>query len=229
MPVWHSPCNTFCMELTKSARSLAILVALAPALLSAAERVSIGVKGGVPITDAVDAAKGTNSAYFTDTKRYLVGGTVEFHLPARFSIEVDALYKRIGYQYDASGPFVYSKTVANSWEFPLLGKFEILPGPIRPFVDLGVNIRHLGGIKQIRQTISGATFNRVELNNAVEFNKRNDVGLTGGFGVAFKIGRVRISPEFRYTRWGGENLRDPINALLRTNRNQGDFMLGLTF
>jgi len=43
------------------------------------------------------------------------------------------------------------------------------------------------------------------------------------------MGRVRISPEFRYTRWGGENLRDPINALLRTNRNQGDFMLGLTF
>jgi hypothetical protein len=43
------------------------------------------------------------------------------------------------------------------------------------------------------------------------------------------MGRVRISPEFRYTRWGGENLRDPISALLRTNRNQGDFMLGLTF
>jgi opacity protein-like surface antigen len=217
------------MNTSRNFKGLALLIALAPALLSAGERVSIGVKGGVPITDAVDAAKGATSAYFTGTKRYLVGPTVEFHLPARFSIEVDALYKRIGYQYDASGPFVYSKTVANSWEFPLLGKFEILPGPVRPFVDLGVSVRHLSGIKQIRQTISGASFNRVELNNAVEFNKRNDVGLTGGFGVAFKMGPVRISPEFRYTRWGGENFRDPINALLRTNRNQGDFMVGFTF
>jgi opacity protein-like surface antigen len=217
------------MKIKPRFRGLAVLIVLAPALLSAGDAVSIGVKGGVPITDAVDTARGTNTAYFTDTKRYLVGPTIEFHLPLRFSIEVDALYKRIGYQYEATGPTVTASTVANSWEFPLLGKFEILPGPVRPFVDLGVSVRNLSGIRQIRQTIAGATFNRVELNNAVEFNKRNDVGLTGGFGVAFKMGRVRISPEFRYTRWGGENLRDPINALLRTNRNQGDFLLGLTF
>jgi hypothetical protein len=214
---------------TNKLRGLAILLAVAPAVLTAGENVSFGVKGGIPITDAVDTARGTTSAYFTDTKRYLVGPTIEFHLPARFSIEIDALYKRIGYQFDATGPFVYSKTVANSWEFPILGKFEILPGPVRPFVDLGMNIRNLSGVKQIRQTISGATFNRVELNSANEFNKRNDLGLTGGFGIAFKMGPVRISPEFRYTRWGGENLRDPINALLRTNRNQGDFMVGFTF
>ena len=78
-------------------------------------------------------------------------------------------------------------------------------------------------------TISGVTFNRVELDNAVEFNKKNDVGFTAGAGLAFKMGPVRLSPEFRYTRWGGENLRDPINSLLRTNRNQGDFLIGLTF
>ncbi len=208
---------------------LALVIALTPAFAVAGDAVSVGVKGGVPITDAFDAARGTTSEYFTDTKRYLVGPTVEFHLPWRFSIEVDALYKRLGYQYQATGPVVTSSTVANSWEFPVLAKFEILPGPVRPFVDLGASFRHLSGIRQIRQTVSGATFDRVELNNAVEFNKRNDVGLAGGFGIAFKMGPVRISPEFRYTRWGGENFRDPIGALLRMNRNQGDFMLGLTF
>jgi opacity protein-like surface antigen len=195
----------------------------------ASERFSLGVKGGVPITDAFDVARGTNASYATDTKRYLLGATFELHLPARFSLEVDGLYKRLGYSYEATGPTVTARTVANSWEFPVLGKFEILPGPIRPFVDAGISLRHLSGIKQIRQTISGATFDRVELNSATEFNKRNDVGLAVGLGVAFKVGPVRISPEFRYTRWGGEALRDPINALLRTNRNQGDFMVGLTF
>ena len=38
-----------------------------------------------------------------------------------------------------------------------------------------------------------------------------------------------MTPEFRYTRWGSENFRDPVAALLRTNKNQGDFILGLTF
>ncbi len=205
------------------------LIAFIPAVLCAGEHVSVGVKGGVPITDFVDAARGTTSAYFTSTHRYLVGPTVEFHLPARFSIEVDALYKRVGYQFEANGPVIFSKTVANSWEFPVLGKFEILPGPVRPFIDAGANFRHLSGVKQIQQTISGATFNQVEVNGATEFNKDYDIGFTFGFGVAFKLGPVRISPEVRYTRWGGENFRDPIESLLRTNRNQGDFMLGLTF
>ena len=208
-----------------------LLVALLPTSLGAQEghRVSFGVKAGVPITDAFDVAKGNDRAYFTQTKRYLIGPTFELHLPARFSVEIDGLYKRLGYQYQASGPSVYSKTVANSWEFPLLGKFEILPGPIRPFVDAGVSLRHLSGIEQIRQTVSGATFEQVQLNNAADFNKRNDVGFTFGFGVALKLGPVRFSPELRYTRWGGENFRDPISALLRTNRDQGDFLLGLTF
>jgi hypothetical protein len=59
--------------------------------------------------------------------------------------------------------------------------------------------------------------NQVEIRNPIEFNKQNDVGLTGGFGVAFKMGRARISPGFRYTRWSGEN--DPISALSQANRN----------
>lgn len=109
----------------------------------------------------------------------------------------------------------------------MLGKFERIPGPVRPLVDAGVAIRHLSGLKQVRQTMSGATSNQVTVNNPVEFNKETDIGATAGFGVAFNMGPARISPEFPYTRWGGESLRDPVNALLRTNRNQGDFMLGL--
>jgi hypothetical protein len=206
-----------------------LLLSSAGAFAAEGASVSFGVKGGVPITDAFETARGPSSAYFTNTKRYLVGPTIEVHLPGRLSIEADGLYKRVGYQYEATGPFVYSKTVANSWEFPILAKWEILSGPVRPFVDGGVSFRRLMGIRQIRQTISGVTLNQVETNNGAEFNKNNDIGAAFGFGLAFKMGRVRISPELRYTRWGGENLRDPINSLLRTNRNQGDFMVGLTF
>ena len=203
--------------------------AVAPAL---AQPVSFGVKGGVPITDAFDTFRGNSSAYATNTKRYLVGPTIQFNLPARFSIEVDALYKRLGYQYDQSLPnrTVFSKTVANSWEFPALVKFAILPGPVRPFVDAGASLRHISGIEQLRRTVNaGLAPVDVRLNNATEFNRRNDVGLVFGGGLEFKLGHLRITPELRYTRWGSENFRDPLNALLRTNRNQGDFLLGITF
>lgn len=209
-------------------RALAILLYTAlSAGFAKAQIVSIGVKGGVPLTDAFETFRGNESSYFTKTKRYTVGPTVELHLPARFSIEFDALYTRLGFENRT--PNTFTVTRANSWQFPVLGKFEILPGPIRPFVDLGVNIRHISGIKQVRQLVSAATLNQVEVDNPAEFNKDTDLGLAAGFGVAFKAGPVRISPEFRYTRWGGENFREPVQALLRTSRNDGTFLLGLTF
>jgi hypothetical protein len=189
-------------------------------------RVSIGVRAGVPITDAFDTVRGSDASYFTNTKRYLIGPTIEFHLPWRLSIAVDALYKRMGYEYQQFAPGIAAtRTVANSWEFPGTVKWEIVPGPIRPFVDAGVSIRHISGISQIRDAANQVT----DYNSAAEFNKRNDVGFVFGGGVAFKFGRVRVSPEFRYVRWGSESFRDPVRSLLRTNRNQGDFLLGFTF
>lgn len=185
----------------KQFRGGLVLVALLPNLLIAGERFSGGVKGRVPGTDAFDAAQGASAACFTTTKRYLVGPTMEFHSSARFSLEVDARDKRLGYSYEVSSPLAAARTVANSWEFPVPGKFEVLPGPLRPFAAAGVSLRHLSGIKQVRQTTAGANFDRVEFNTAAEFNKRNDVGLALGFGVAFKLGPVRISPEFCWMRW----------------------------
>jgi opacity protein-like surface antigen len=193
-----------------------------------AQGVSIGVKGGVPITDAFNAVQGNSASYVTNTHRYLVGPTGEVHLPLGFSIEVDALYKRLGYQYQAfpATGTVTSQTVANSWEFPLLIKWAFPGGPIRPFVDAGASFRHISGVHQIQEIFGQSN---TSTDNPVEFHKSTDEGFVFGGGIEFKIGHLRISPELRYTRWGGENFRDPVQAFLRTNRNQGDFLLGFTF
>jgi opacity protein-like surface antigen len=193
-----------------------------------ADGFSIGVKGGVPITDAFHAVQGDEASYFTNTHRYLIGPTGEVHLPLGFSIEVDALYKRLGYQYQAfpATGTVTAQTVANSWEFPLLIKWALPGGPIRPFVDAGASFRHISGVHQIQEIFGTGN---TSTNNPVEFHKSTDQGFVFGGGLEFKLGRLRISPELRYTRWGGENFRDPVQALLRTNRNQGDFLLGITF
>jgi Outer membrane protein beta-barrel domain len=215
------------MKLTSYSSSIMLLCFAASSI---AQPLVIGVKGGVPLTDAFETAKGNQSAYLTNTKRYTVGPTVELHLPARFSMEIDALYTRLGFDNRILLPSAsYQVTRANDWQFPVLGKFEIAPGPVRPFVDLGVNIRHVSGIKQFRQVVSAATLQSVEVNSAAEFNKGTDLGITAGFGIAFKAGPVRMSPEFRYTYWGGEAFRDPAASLLHTNRNQGTFLLGFTF
>ena len=199
------------------------------ASVTAAQPVSIGVTGGVPITDAFETAQGNNSAYVSNTHRYVVGPTVEFHLPARFSLEIDGLYRRLGFDYTATSPFARTSTTANSWEFPALIKFDILPGPIRPFIDAGANFRHITGAHQVQQVITAGSLGAVDVDNPPEFNKQNDIGFTFGGGVTFKAGWFRISPQLRYTHWGSDNFRDPIHSLLHTNRNQGDFLLSITF
>lgn len=205
------------------------LLVCAAAVSVAAQPVSFGVKAGVPITDALDAARGNQAAYVSHTHRYTVGPTVQLNFPFRFSVEVDALYKRLGYDYNQFGgpgsPTV-TATTANSWEFPVLGKWAVFPGPVRPFVDFGANFRHISGVSQIR-TAAGAV--NVQVSPVPEFDQDSDIGATFGAGIEFKAGWLRLTPELRYTRWGSENFRDPIAGLLRTNKNQGDFLLGLTF
>jgi len=191
-----------------------------------AQPVSIGVKGGLPINDALETAQGLNpfgSVYLVNNHRYLVGGTIQFNFPGRFSIEVDGLYRRVGFQHSvtntppAIGTTVTS-TTANSWEFPVLGKFAILPGHVRPFVDAGANFRR----------ISNVTTTSI-LTTIPELDKDFAAGFTFGGGIEFKFERLRVSPEIRFTHWGTENFHDPVNSLLHTNQNQGDFMLGITF
>src|SRR6185312_1275465 len=146
------------------------LLVFTAVLTAAAQPVSVGIKGGVPITDAFDTARGNQAAYATNTHRYLVGPTVQLNLPFRFSIEVDALYRRLGYEYNqfaGPGSPTSTRTVANSWEFPVLGKYAIWGGPARPFIEAGANFRHITGVNQIRSTLAAVNVNVT----APEFNE----------------------------------------------------------
>lgn len=197
-----------------------------------AQSFSVGVRGGIPFTDFLEAAGNRDLYYVTNTKRYTVGPTVEIGLPLNFRVSADALYKRVGFDFSdvrVGQNLASSRTRGNSWEFPIMLKLDMASGPIRPFLGAGVAFRHISGITQVQQIVSGVTFQQVEVENPAEFNKETDTGFVFGGGIVLKAGRVRIGPELRYTRWGGENLRDPIRALLRTNRNQGEVLVGITF
>lgn len=192
-----------------------------------AQLVSFGVKGGIPLIDQT-----VNS---TDESRpYIVGPSVEFRLPANFAIEVDALYQRIGQsvQYSEinggvsevslSSVSLSERLRANDWTFPVLGKYYFRPHSAwRPYIATGWALRVLDVHETGSETITNAPSAPQRLQFSDHHHSDDGVGAVAAAGVRFRRGRLAISPEIRYTRWG--------SSTGWVNKNEAGFLLGLTF
>jgi opacity protein-like surface antigen len=187
-------------------KSISLFFVVTVSLL--AQPVSVGIKAGVPLTDALSVQSSGPVQYIENTHRYTVGPYVELHLPARLVIEVDALYR--SYDYRQILPTSTSQPVS-SWEFPVLGKYKLLGGPIRPYIEGGVAFSRLTNIPEV-----------------IELNHRNNYGIVFGGGVEFHLGIVRITPEVRYNGWTLQNFSSPLGALT-SNRNQATVLVGIGF
>jgi Outer membrane protein beta-barrel domain len=197
--------------------------------------VTLGLKVGVPITDMFSAnnvgyLNGSlpGSTYNASTPKYILGVSGEFHLYKRFRLEVDGLYKRTGFStsglYGSTGNNSYQSTGANVWEIPALLKTNIKVGHVRPFVDFGASLRHISSI-QNNEFLPGLV-SGIITNNSDALHNRNSYGGVAGIGITFKRGPFELSPEVRYTRWANQSFQ--INGL-RSNLDQGDFLLGISF
>src|SRR5437879_3885047 len=129
---------------------LFLMTALAPAQI-----VSVGVKAGIPVTEALPYYEGYYPGRTIDTGRWTVGPTIEFHLISGLSVEADALYRGYREEVDfaseehsfTDGPTapaisVSSRSDTKAWDFPLLLKYRIGARRYRPFVDAGVTFSH---------------------------------------------------------------------------------------
>ncbi len=197
--------------------------------------VTLGFKIGVPITDMLSASNvgylnGTvpGSNYTAATPKYILGVSGEFHVYRRFRLEVDGLYKRTGFAtnglYGSTGRSFYQSTGANVWEVPALLKTNITVGHVRPFVDFGASLRHISSI-QNNLALPGVA-SGIITDNVSALHNRNSYGGVAGIGITFKRGPFELSPEVRYTRWANQSFQ--ITGL-RTNLDQGDFLLGISF
>jgi hypothetical protein len=102
--------------------------------------------------------------------RYTVGPTFEVKLPYQLGLEFEMLYKRQHFTGLAAsstrGPtfpfdvFVTQKTIANSWEFPVLLKYSLSDRRTHPFVEWGGSLQFLSNVGQVRTTMRfpGSTF-----------------------------------------------------------------------
>ena len=177
-----------------------------------AQNISVGIRGGVPFTDAFSATKSAIGGFENVPKRYTIGPTLEIRLPFRLGISFDILYKNLAYrQATAAGT---SEQSAKQFEFPLMLRYRFGAESIRPFVA------------------GGPTFNKISagaVRDPVQFVHSSTAGIVLGAGIEVKALLIRLTPEIRFTHRTAESFRDAVNAQLRSNLNQAEFLVGLTF
>jgi len=212
---------------------LLFLLGAAPAF---PQLISFGAKGGVPLTDFINAASGTNASGFIDfathTNRYIVGVTGEIHLPFGFGAEVDVLYRHFNYQSaeQVANLVTNGSTTGNAFEFPILGKYRFGHKIVHPFVDAGVSWDTLQGLTQtVTSTLFGSSNSTTtSTSSPSQLAHSTTRGFVTGAGLDVHFLLLHIQPEIRYTRWGAQHFFD-LSGLLHSDQNQAEFLVGITF
>jgi hypothetical protein len=200
--------------------------------LASAQIVSVGVKAGVPVTEALSGSYPSPTAIL-DTGRWTIGPTVELRLLYGFSVEADALYRGYREQFSFASLeyilpgtntipaiFVSSRSNTKVWDFPVLLKYRIGSRQLRPFVNAGYTFSHrTSDVTNIASCLSSAPVCTPFVYNALGRNSfsDNNGGPTGGVGVEYRYGRIKFAPEVRYT-----HLSNPTTNLVTV-------MIGVTF
>ena len=147
----------------------------------------------------------------SESKRYIVGPTVDIRLAKRFSVEVDALYQRFGFtgvqEYGFEGSITRERT--NSWEFPVILKYHLPIRLVHPFVGLGYAPRIVKGT----DVSSGGGIGLpsfYNLRTATNYPVTQGVVVSGG--VSFGAGQFRFTPEVRYTHWTAPYLNQFVSV-----------------
>jgi hypothetical protein len=204
------------------------------AAIMPAQMVSIGIKAGGPVTDAVPSYGSIYS--MVDTGRWTIGPSVELRLFSGLSVEADALYR--GYrrqlnfvsteaEFDGIRfPAISNSTHENTkvWDFPLLLKYRFGGRRYRPFITAGATLSHASSdvtsslVCLSSESVCSGSYFRDYYNAYGRVNStRNSAGPTAGLGVEFKAGRFKLAPEVRYTHFG------------TPARNQASVIMGFSF
>jgi opacity protein-like surface antigen len=199
---------------------LFLLAVLAP-ICWAESPIIIGVRGGVPLNDVIQTVQ-TGGSVSSSTDNYVIGPTLGIRLPLGLSVAADALFTRLSISQNSSSSSAGISASASSWEFPVLARLSLGGGAIAPFVGAGVSVRHLSDFGNVGPFLTGSSSNQ-------SVPSSTGVGFVLGGGLQFKLGPVHVSPEIRYTHWGSNQLSNAFSNIIRTNSNQAQVLVGVTF
>jgi hypothetical protein len=211
-----------------------LILAAAPSVF--AQHVSVGIKGGVPLTDVVESE--SSVLFFqAETKRYTIGPVVDIGLPLGFGIEVGAMYKRFnqksititttGFIFTPEESFPIQQNanisaVGHSWEFPVAFQYHFFKSLIRPYVEGGVSFNHLSNVYIFDNVFPIVGPRTLPFTIGPTRGSFSRVGGLIGMGLDFNLHVIHVAPGLRYTHYG-----DTRSWLPATNAV--DFLLGLTF
>jgi hypothetical protein len=154
----------------------------ATATTAYAQPIGVGIKLGVPVTDAFKVIQTQSPA---SSQHFVWGPYLELRLPGGNSVEIDAL--RRGYDWGLFGS-------GSSWEFPVVVKHRIGEGLIRPYFEGGAAFSQLSDIK-----IS-------------TLKHRSNYGIVVGGGVEMNLLFLKVSPEIRYTGWAFNSFEGGLDS-----------------
>lgn len=173
---------------------------------------SFGVKAGVPLTTVYTPQQIPDGGSNASEQRFTIGPTAEVHLPFHLSLEVDALWRQSSFSAIGAHLNASLNSSVNDWQIPLLAKYEMLSGPVRPFIDGGVVFRHVS-------TTSSSVLPPTNPNTA---------GISVGGGLTLKLLHLRLSPEIRYTNWPTLAFSSAYTPV-ESKSNQVDLLMGVTW
>jgi len=210
-----------------------------------AQRLSVGIKAGVPLIGPLRSNSGDVrfGDFPTQTRRYTIGPVVDIGLLLGIGVEVGAMYKRFdqqslavtttGFTTDDETSYPIQQTagisaVGHSWEFPIAVQYHFFKSAIRPYVEGGVSLNRLSNAYSVQNApidFRHLPFTFIPLRGS--FNRH---GPLFGMGVDVKLHRIHVTPGLRYTHY------NKLSLLTGGCSGQGcpsnkavDFLIGFTF
>jgi hypothetical protein len=209
----------------------------------AAQSIAIGVIGGARLTDDVSLfpapevnVASADAAFRLESRFYDVGPMIEIGLTHGFAVEFDALYHRQGFfsTFAHDTEIYISRERDNSWELPLLLRYNLRFPVLHPFVEAGVAPRTISGrVASIGQSdLSTPVGPPPPFGPSVPVSYSPTVGFVAGGGIQFNLGHLGLAPQVRYTRWGTApvgGLYYSLGSTYSSNQNQVDVLVGISW
>ena len=101
-----------------------------------------------------------------------------------------------------------SRSAFLTWEFPVLAKYQLPVRKISPLFELGPAFR-----------ITAHT----------QSQNYSHYGVAGGLGVSARLGKMKLSPTLRYTRWAQDKKQRGREPATGTGPNQLEVVVGFSF
>jgi len=193
-----------------------------------AQPFTFGIKGGVRLTSDLDSYFAT-----TESKQYVVGPMLTARLPFGFRLELDALYRRVGYRTassDVLGGFYSERDVGNAWEVPMVLRRTLWHGF---YAGAGYAPRIINGARHFN-SVSVTSLNpllKSYYESSLPGSWNTTHGVIGAAGIEKRVGPLRIAPEIRYTHWNkpAVDLYGSHGFSIQSSQNQVDLMIGISF